>query len=83
MDCFPCIQIPARIQLPESTPHGNGLGALARFIRKYYAPFILRPVIKTAVVLIFSGFFVISVISIQHIELGLGTSYIEGRNIVR
>jgi Niemann-Pick C1 protein len=78
MDCFPCIQIPARIQLPESTPHGSGFGALARFIRKYYAPFILRPVIKAAVILIFSGFFVFSVISIQHIELGLGRSCVDG-----
>jgi Niemann-Pick C1 protein len=74
MDCLPCIQIPARIQLPESTPNGSGLGALARFIRKYYAPFILRPIIKGAVILIFGGLFVISIISIQHIELGLGRS---------
>ena len=74
MDCFPCIQIPARIQLPESAPNGNTLSALARFIRKYYAPFILRPVIKGIVVLIFGGFFVMSVISMQHIELGLGRS---------
>ncbi|KAH9048952.1 multidrug efflux transporter AcrB transmembrane domain-containing protein [Lactarius hengduanensis] len=71
MDCFPCFQIPARIQLPESTPHGSGPGTLARLIRKYYAPFILRPVIKSAVILIFGAFFVISVISVQHIELGL------------
>jgi hypothetical protein len=74
MDCFPCIQIPARIQLSESTPNGNSLGTLARFIRKYYAPFILRPVIKGIVVLTFGGFFVVSVISMQHIELGLGRS---------
>ncbi|KAI0306903.1 multidrug efflux transporter AcrB transmembrane domain-containing protein [Multifurca ochricompacta] len=71
MDCFPCIQIPARIQLLEPTPNSGGSGTIARFIRKHYAPFILRPVIKGAVMLIFGGFFVISVISIQHIELGL------------
>jgi hypothetical protein len=79
MDCFPCIQIPARIQLPESTPNGNSLSTLARFIRKYYAPFILRPLIKGIVVLIFGGFFVMSVISMQHIELGLGKSRFVGR----
>jgi Niemann-Pick C1 protein len=76
MDCLPCIEIPSRIQLPESTPNGSSLGSLARFIRKYYAPFILRPVIKVAIMLIFGGFFVISIISIQHIELGLGRSWL-------
>jgi hypothetical protein len=79
MDCFPCIQVSARIQLPESTPNGNSLSTLARFIRKYYAPFILRPLIKGIVVLIFGGFFVMSVISMQHIELGLGRSQFVGR----
>lgn len=79
MDCFPCIEIPARIQLPESTPSGNTVSPLARFFRKHYAPFILRPVIKGIVVLIFGGFFVISVISMQHIELGLGRSRFVGR----
>ena len=83
MDCIPCIHIPARIQLPESTPNGtlngNSLSTLARFIRKYYAPFILRPLIKGVVVLIFGGFFVVSVISMQHIELGLGRSRFVGR----
>ena len=79
MDCFPCIQISARIQLPESTTNGNSLSPLARFIRKYYAPFILRPLTKGLVVLIFGGFFVMSVISMQHIELGLGRSRFVGR----
>jgi Niemann-Pick C1 protein len=75
MDCFPCIHIPARIQLPESaTPNGSSLGTLARFIRKYYAPFILRPITKGAIMLIFGGLFVVSIISMQHIELGLGKS---------
>ena len=79
MDCFPCIHIPARIQLPESTPNGSSIGTLARFIRKYYAPFILRPIIKVAIMLIFGGLFVVSVISIQHIELGLGRSWLVRR----
>ena len=74
MDCLPCIQILASIQLPESTPNGNSVGTLTRLIRKYYAPFILRPAIKGAIMLIFGGFFVVSIISIQHIQLGLGMS---------
>lgn len=82
MDCFPCVQIPARIQLPESTPNGTSLSTLARFIRKYYAPFILRPLIKGIVVLIFGGFFVMSVISVQHIELGLGRSCLSEESLV-
>lgn len=79
MDCFPCIHIPARIQLPESTPNSSSLGSLARFIRKYYAPFILRPIIKGAIMLIFGGLFVVSIISMQHIELGLGRSWLVSR----
>src|SRR5258707_14073430 len=79
MDCFPCIQLPGSIQLPESTSNGNSPSTLARFIRKYYAPVILRPLIKGIVVLIFGGFFVLSVISMQHIELGLGRSRFVGR----
>jgi Niemann-Pick C1 protein len=74
VDCLPCIEIPARIQLLEPTPNGSSPSTLARLIRKYYAPFVLRPLIKGVVMLIFGGFFVISVISIQHIQLGLGTS---------
>ncbi|KAH9973016.1 multidrug efflux transporter AcrB transmembrane domain-containing protein [Lactifluus volemus] len=71
VDCLPCIEIPARIQLLEPVPNGSSPSTLARLIRKYYAPFILRPLIKGVVMLIFGGIFVISVISIQHIQLGL------------
>lgn len=41
-------------------------------MRRYYAPFLLRDTVKSAVIAIFTGFLVVSVISIQHIELGLG-----------
>ena len=53
---------------------GNGLGRIGRFIRRQYAPFLLRPLVKGVVVLAFTGIFVISVISMQHIQLGLGKS---------
>lgn len=69
VDCFPCIRFPSHIALFDAP---IGLGTIARFIRRHYAPFLLRPVVKGAVVLIFSGLFLLSVISIQHIELGLG-----------
>ncbi|KAI0033352.1 multidrug efflux transporter AcrB transmembrane domain-containing protein [Vararia minispora EC-137] len=69
-DCFPCIRLPSRIQLPEDS-HAPSPGILARVIRKYYAPFILRPFVKGVIILFFGGVFIASVISIQHIKLGL------------
>ncbi|KAH9951672.1 patched family-domain-containing protein [Amylocystis lapponica] len=70
VDCFPCIHLPARIALLDEPPSGSGLGILARFIRRHYAPFLLRPVVKGIVLLTFSGFLVASIISMQHLELG-------------
>ncbi|KAI0053035.1 multidrug efflux transporter AcrB transmembrane domain-containing protein [Auriscalpium vulgare] len=71
MDCFPVIRLPSRIQLLEAPASGSSLGLLARLIRKHYAPFLLRPTVKGAVLLVFGGLFILSVISMQHIELGL------------
>ncbi|SJL01723.1 related to NCR1-transmembrane glycoprotein, involved in sphingolipid metabolism [Armillaria ostoyae] len=70
VDCFPCIRITNRIELLD-VPSGTGLGKIARFIKRYYAPFLLKPAVKGIVALVFSGIFVTSVISMQHIELGL------------
>jgi Niemann-Pick C1 protein len=72
VDCFPCIRAPARIALPETQFPWNAIGRVGRFIRLRYAPLILRPVVKGIVLLIFAGVFVLSVISIQHMRLGLG-----------
>ncbi|TFY81813.1 hypothetical protein EWM64_g2201 [Hericium alpestre] len=71
VDCFPCVRIPPRIQLLDRPASGSNLSLLARLIRKYYAPALLKPVIKGIVILVFSGLFVASVISMQHLELGL------------
>ncbi|KAL0949555.1 hypothetical protein HGRIS_009604 [Hohenbuehelia grisea] len=71
VDCFPCIRLPSRIALLDEPASGSSLGRLARFIRHYYAPFLLRPVVKGSILLLFGGVFVASVISIQHIQLGL------------
>lgn len=72
MDCFPCVRLPPRISLLDAPPSGFGLGRIARFIRRHYAPFLLKPLVKGLVLLGFAGVFVASMISMQHIELGLG-----------
>ena len=69
---MPCLRMPARIALVEAPPSGSGLGFLARFIRKRYAPFLLKPLVKGVVLLLFSGVLVASVISIQNTRLGFG-----------
>ncbi|KAF8076146.1 patched family-domain-containing protein [Lyophyllum atratum] len=71
VDCFPCIRLPSRIALLDGPAGGSGLGRIGRFIRRHYAPFLLKPVVKGLVMIIFAGVFVASVISMQHIELGL------------
>ncbi|OAX39748.1 multidrug efflux transporter AcrB transmembrane domain-containing protein [Rhizopogon vinicolor AM-OR11-026] len=71
VDCFPCIRWPSRIALLDAPMNASGLGRMARFIRRHYAPFLLQPAVKGAVILTFAGFFVLSVISMQHIQLGL------------
>ncbi|KIY65425.1 multidrug efflux transporter AcrB transmembrane domain-containing protein [Cylindrobasidium torrendii FP15055 ss-10] len=69
VDCFPCVRLPPRISLREHT--GRSTGSIARFIKRYYAPMLLQPWVKGIVMFIFSGIFVGSVISMQHIEFGL------------
>ncbi|KAG5654479.1 hypothetical protein H0H81_001978 [Sphagnurus paluster] len=71
IDCFPCIRLPPRITLLDGPASGSGLGRIGRFIRRHYAPFLLQPVVKGCVMITFAGIFVASVISMQHIELGL------------
>ncbi|KAJ3926999.1 MAG: hypothetical protein NXY57DRAFT_668229 [Lentinula lateritia] len=46
-------------------------GWLGRFFRRYYAPFLLRPVVKAVVLIVFGGIFVAGIIGMQGIELGL------------
>ncbi|KAH7916135.1 patched family-domain-containing protein [Hygrophoropsis aurantiaca] len=71
VDCFPCMRLPPRIALLDAPLSSNGLGRIARFIRRHYAPWLLQPFVKGVVLLAFAGVFVLSVISMQHIELGL------------
>ncbi|KAH6915405.1 patched family-domain-containing protein [Coprinopsis sp. MPI-PUGE-AT-0042] len=71
VDCFPCVRLYSRITLQDTPPTFGGLGTIAKFIRRYYAPFLLKPAAKAGVLIVFTGVFVASVISMQHIELGL------------
>ncbi|KAG6880077.1 hypothetical protein C0992_006889 [Termitomyces sp. T32_za158] len=71
VDCFPCVKLRSRIALMDGPVTGSGLGRIGRFIRRYYAPSLLHPVSKGFVMITFMGIFVASVISIQHIQLGL------------
>ncbi|KAH8830662.1 patched family-domain-containing protein [Flagelloscypha sp. PMI_526] len=69
LDCFPCIRLPAKISLSDGPSVGPG--TLAKFFRRHYAPFLLKPLVKGIVALIFLGILTLSVVSIQHLELGL------------
>jgi Niemann-Pick C1 protein len=71
MDCFPCVRLRPPIGLYDNVP-ASGEGIIARFMRKYYAPFLLRKEVKQAVLALFGGIFLVSIIGIQRITLGLG-----------
>ncbi|KAJ3856931.1 patched family-domain-containing protein [Lentinula lateritia] len=85
VDCIPCISLPGQISLPgdeddrdtlneqqTSPDSGSGpSGWLGRFFRRYYAPFLLKPVVKAVVLIVFGGIFVAGIIGMQGIELGL------------
>ncbi|EIW71618.1 niemann-Pick C1 protein [Tremella mesenterica] len=70
MDCFPCIRLRPPIGLYDRSPVSSE-SPLARFFRKHYAPTLLRPEIKQAVVALFGALLLVSIIGMQHITLGL------------
>jgi len=71
VDCFPCIRLRAPIGLYDRTaPAGEGM--VAKFMRRIYAPLLLRSGIKQFVVAAFGGLLLVAIIGIQHIQLGLG-----------
>jgi Niemann-Pick C1 protein len=45
---------------------------VGKFMRKIYAPTLLRREVKQLVLVVFGGFFLTAIIGIQHITLGLG-----------
>ncbi|KAK8849599.1 hypothetical protein IAR55_004934 [Kwoniella newhampshirensis] len=70
IDCFPCIRLRPPIGLYDSTvPAGESV--VAKFMRRAYAPFLLRHEVKQLVLVAFGGLFLVATIGIQHITLGL------------
>ncbi len=72
MDCFPCIQLQKPIALQDTPPVGASEGLVAKFIRRYYAPFLLRKEVKQLVVAAFGGLFLLAIVGMQRITMGLG-----------
>jgi Niemann-Pick C1 protein len=70
VDCFPCVRLRPPIGLYErSAPTGEGV--IAKFIRRVYAPLLLKREIKQLVLVVFGGLFLTAIIGIQHIKFGL------------
>lgn len=49
---------------------------VSRFIRRIYAPFLLKREVKGAVVIGFAGLFIAAAMGVQNIDLGLGSFFI-------
>jgi len=70
VDCAPCIKLPQRSALVDSAPNPEG-SAITRFVRKRYAPFLLKKEVKACVLAAFAGLTVLSIIGVQHVHMGL------------
>ncbi|KAI3335570.1 patched family-domain-containing protein [Ustulina deusta] len=77
-DCFPCIQVKAaRIRLSSNGNSGPrpydmpDESLLQQFIRKHYAPTLLRKKVKVVIITIFFGLLAAGVALIPYVKLGL------------
>ncbi|KAL1406562.1 niemann-Pick type C-related protein 1 [Vanrija albida] len=70
MDCLPCIRLRQPVGLYDE-PQPAAEGAMTRFIRRVYAPFLLKSEVKQLVLAAFGGLFLLAVVGIQRISLGL------------
>lgn len=71
IDCFPCVRLRPPIGLYDrAAPAGESV--VAKFMRRVYAPILLKSEIKQFVVAAFGGLLLVAIIGIQHIKLGLG-----------
>lgn len=70
IDCFPCVRLRPPIGLYDhEAPASESI--VAKFMRRVYAPFLLRQEVKQFVLAAFGGLLLVAVIGIQHITLGL------------
>lgn len=73
IDCFPCVRLRPPIGLYDrAAPAGESV--VAKFMRRVYAPILLKTEVKQFVVAAFGGLLLVAIIGIQHIKLGLGES---------
>ncbi|KAL7418549.1 niemann-Pick type C-related protein 1 [Cryptotrichosporon argae] len=69
IDCFPCVRLRPPIGLYETAPTSEGV--ISRFMRRVYAPMLLRKEVKQLVLAAFGALALVSVVGIQRISLGL------------
>ncbi|KAF0464950.1 multidrug efflux transporter AcrB transmembrane domain-containing protein [Gigaspora margarita] len=65
MDCFPCIKV------ERASERVDREGILQKWMRKYYAQFILHQNVKIAIIAFFVGVFMIGLSLVPKVELGL------------
>ncbi|EPQ26473.1 uncharacterized protein PFL1_05795 [Pseudozyma flocculosa PF-1] len=80
IDCLPCVKVRQAVSLPEGRSVGDASGStvspsdpgpLSRFIKFSFAPALLRPTVKRAVIAAFVGVTVLGAIGVRRIEMGL------------
>lgn len=78
MDCFPCVRLQPPVGLYDSpvAAASSDEGVITRFIRRHYAPFLLRREVKVGVLAAFSGALLLAGMGVQKINYGLGTSVV-------
>lgn len=74
VDCFPCFKIPPTTSSMDLGAAASQ-GIVSKFIRVWYASALLKKPVKYLVLVLFSGFFVLSWIGSRHIKLGLGEHF--------
>ncbi len=65
IDCFPCVKVEAPERIDRE-------GLLQKWMRKYYAPFVLNRKIRVTIIIFFISVFMIALSLVPQVELGLG-----------
>lgn len=70
VDCFPCVRLRPPIGLYEA-PTSTGESVVSKFVRRVYAPVLLRREVKQVVIALFGGLALFATVGLQHIKYGL------------